>query len=124
MIDLDLKGIIIVTGANGGLGSATVSQIVTTPQLNQSYHGIYTIRNPASAKTLDAAIASSSSPSHSHEKLALDLSSLDNIRKVAADINSRVAAGAIRRIYRSTHLSSMQAMKSLESRLGQRMVLI
>ena len=105
----DLKGTIIVTGANGGLGSATVSQIISSPQLNASYHGVYTVRNAATAHSLDAALVDrgslrspqrrNSASSHSYEKISLDLSQLSNVRKVAAEINERVAAGIIPRIH-------------------------
>ena len=100
-----LKGTIIATGANGGLSSATVSQIASSPQLNASYHGVYTVRNAAAAHSLDAALADRGSlhgngaSSHSHEKISLDVSRLDNVRKVAAEINKRVAAGIIPRIH-------------------------
>lgn len=104
-----LEGTIIVTGANGGLGSATVSQIVSSPHLSVSYHGVYTVRNAAVAHSLDTALADRGSPhgpqrangasSHLHEKISLDVSRLDNVRKVAAEINKRVAAGIIPRIH-------------------------
>ncbi|KAF1950324.1 NAD(P)-binding protein [Byssothecium circinans] len=99
----DSKGTIIVTGANGGLDSATVTQIVSSPQLNASYHGVYTVRNTASTQALDAALASpqrgKSTSTHSHEKLSLDLSRPSNVRRVAAKINERVATGTIPRIH-------------------------
>lgn len=101
----DKKGTIIVTGANGGLGSAIVSQISSSPQLNTSYHGLYMVRNAATAQALDTALAAKSSPqmgsnatSHSHDKISLDLSELSSVRKVATEINERVAAGTIPRI--------------------------
>jgi NAD(P)-dependent dehydrogenase (short-subunit alcohol dehydrogenase family) len=104
-----VKGTIIITGANGGLGSATVSEIVSTPQLSVSYHGVYTVRNTATAHSLDAALVDRGSfrhtqrgnrdSAHSHEKISLDLSRLSNVRKVAAEINERVAAGTIPRIH-------------------------
>lgn len=95
----DSKGTIVLTGANGGLGSAVVSHIVSMPEL-AAYHGLYTARNAMSAHNLDAALSSTTStPSpdipHSFDKVSLDLSRLGNVRKVAADINSRVAAGTI-----------------------------
>ena len=65
------KGSILVTGANGGLGSAIVSQIVSSPEF-VGFHGIYTARNAASASALDAAVRGSrsaaASPAHSFEK--------------------------------------------------------
>lgn len=91
------KGSVLVTGANGGLGSAIVSQIVSSPEFT-GLHGIYTARNAASASTLNAALRGSrpaaASP-HSFEKVSLDLSRLSAVRQIAADISSRVAAGQI-----------------------------
>lgn len=92
------KGSILVTGANGGLGSAIISNIISSPEL-AAHHGIYTARNAATASALDAALRGSrSGPAvnpHSHEKVSLDLSRLSSVREVAADISSRVAAGQI-----------------------------
>ncbi|KAK6821770.1 short-chain dehydrogenase [Apiospora arundinis] len=91
------KGSILVTGANGGLGSAIVSRIVSVPDL-ETYHGIFTVRETESATALDAALgASSSEPGvfQSHEKISLDLSQLGSVREVAAAINARVEAGAV-----------------------------
>lgn len=94
----DSKGSILITGANGGLGSAIVSRIVSKPDL-AAYHGIYTARNASSATALDAALGkaptASTSPPHSFEKVSLDLSRLSSVREVAADISSRVQAGDI-----------------------------
>lgn len=93
------KGSILVTGANGGLGSAIVSQIVSSPEL-ESYHGIYIARNAADASSLDTSLqghslTSASVPHHSFEKISLDLSRLSRVREVASDISSRVASGQI-----------------------------
>lgn len=94
----DSTGSILITGANGGFGSALVSHIVSTPEL-RTYHGIYTVRNTASATALDAALreapADSSTASHSFEKVSLDLSRLSAVREVATAIKSRVEAGQI-----------------------------
>jgi NAD(P)-dependent dehydrogenase (short-subunit alcohol dehydrogenase family) len=104
----DLKGTILLTGANGGLGSATVSHIVSSPELKTSYYGLYTVRDAATAHTLDAALVDRSSRCspqqdnavpHSHEKISLDFTRLSNVRAVAAAINSRVAAGIIPRTH-------------------------
>lgn len=87
-----------MTGANGGFGCAIASQIASSPEL-AAHHGIYTARNAASASALDAALRGSrpgpAAPTHSFEKVSLDLSRLSNVREVAADISSRVAAGQI-----------------------------
>ncbi|ROV97123.1 hypothetical protein VMCG_07516 [Cytospora schulzeri] len=95
----DTKGTILLTGANGGLGSAIVSHIVSSPEF-AAYHGIYTARNATSAPSLDAALSPGTQsppppPPHSFDKVSLDLSRLSDVRKVAADINSRVAARTI-----------------------------
>ncbi|KAF2009348.1 putative short-chain dehydrogenase [Aaosphaeria arxii CBS 175.79] len=98
----DPRGTIIVTGANGGLGTAIVSQIISAPDLNASYHGIYIARNVATAKSLDTAIVnqvSRSATPHSHEKISLDLSNLSDVRTVAGTINRRVAEGMVPRIH-------------------------
>lgn len=92
------KGSILVTGANGGLGSAIASRIVSSPEF-AAHHGIYTVRDAASSPALDATLRGARSgpaaPPHSFEKISLDLSRLSSVREVAADINSRVAAGQI-----------------------------
>lgn len=94
----DTAGSILITGANGGLGSAVASQIATTPSL-QGYYGVYTVRDAASAPALDAALSGArggtSTSAHSYEKVSLDLSRLDSVRKVAVDIKSRIEAGQI-----------------------------
>jgi len=86
------KGTILITGANGGLGSAIVKQIASQPELS-AYHGLYTVREATSALSLGSALAGS--PSHTHDVLPLDLANLDNVRETAGAINSRIAAGEI-----------------------------
>jgi NAD(P)-dependent dehydrogenase (short-subunit alcohol dehydrogenase family) len=96
----DSTGSILITGANGGLGSAIATQIATSPDL-RDYHGIYTVRNAASSPALDAALQGSGTPdgtsasAHTFEKISLDLSHLDDVRKVALDIKSRIESGQI-----------------------------
>ncbi|KAK0384098.1 hypothetical protein NLU13_8187 [Sarocladium strictum] len=88
------KGSILVTGANGGLGSAIVSHILADPDL-AAHHGLYTVRD-ASAPNVALRTALSSSPTHaSSEILSLDLSRLSNVREFAASINKRVKGGEI-----------------------------
>jgi len=96
------KGTILLTGANGGLGSAIVSHIVTSSELKTSYHGIYTVRDASVANpSLDNALADrkGTAASHSHQNISLDLSRLSSVRAVAALINERVASGRIPRIH-------------------------
>ncbi|KND89531.1 Short-chain dehydrogenase TIC 32, chloroplastic [Tolypocladium ophioglossoides CBS 100239] len=87
-------GSILVTGANGGLGSATVKHILKTPDLASKYTGLYTVRKAATASQLRAALNKAPS-GHKHETLELDLSSLKSVKATAADINGRVATGAL-----------------------------
>ncbi|KAL7935318.1 NAD(P)-binding protein [Trichoderma chlorosporum] len=91
------KGTIIVTGANGGLGSAIVQKIIGTPDLASNYTGVYAVRRAATATTLKAAL-SRAPASHKHETVDVDLGSLEDVRKVATDINARVAKGDLPRI--------------------------
>ena len=79
------KGTILVTGANGGLGSAIAEQIASESKLSV-YHGLYTVRDATSAPTLASALARGTS-SHPHDVLSLDLTKLDDVRQVAEGIN-------------------------------------
>jgi NAD(P)-dependent dehydrogenase (short-subunit alcohol dehydrogenase family) len=83
------KGTIVLTGANGGIGSAVVSRILSSPELS-SYHGIYTVRDASSMPQLRA-----NTVTHAHDWLSLDLSSLASVHVAATTINARVAAGEI-----------------------------
>ncbi|KIW14108.1 hypothetical protein PV08_06889 [Exophiala spinifera] len=88
-----VKGTILVTGANGGLGSAIVEKIVTKPELS-AYHGLYTVRDATAAPALTSTLARGTS-SHANDVLSLDLTKLDNVRQVAESINARVSTGQI-----------------------------
>ncbi|KAK4113267.1 putative short-chain dehydrogenase [Canariomyces notabilis] len=93
---MDGKGTILLTGANGGYGRAIVSHILSTPSLAAQHHGIYTVRNAATASALHRTLQSSpNSPSHTHDIMSMDLSRLSSVREAAASINARVAAGEI-----------------------------
>lgn len=91
------KGTIIVTGANGGLGSAIVADILGKPDLAANYTGLYTVRKAATATKLNAVLARAPA-SHKHETLDVDLGSIASVRKTAADINARVARGELPKI--------------------------
>jgi NAD(P)-dependent dehydrogenase (short-subunit alcohol dehydrogenase family) len=83
-------GTILVTGANGGLGSAIVSQIVMTPSLAADYHDLYTVHNTQTATTATGILAKATlRPPQQHELVALDLCRLAAVRAVAADIHAR-----------------------------------
>ncbi|KUI54256.1 Short-chain dehydrogenase TIC 32, chloroplastic [Cytospora mali] len=86
------KGTILVTGANGGLGTAIVQQIISLPEFS-AYHGLYTVRDATSATALASILQGNSS--HSHDVLSLDLTKLDSVRQIARTINDRVSAGDI-----------------------------
>ncbi|KAI1087867.1 hypothetical protein F5B19DRAFT_486362 [Rostrohypoxylon terebratum] len=87
------KGTILITGANGGLGSALVSKIISTPEF-AGYYGVYTVRNPSSVPALRYTL-SRAPASHHYTVESLDLSRLASVRALAHSINARVAAGEI-----------------------------
>lgn len=89
----DRKGSILLTGANGGLGSGIVSHIISSPELS-AYHGLYAVRDAASATRLKSVLARAPS-SHSFEILPLELSLIANVRGFSDTINSRIADGEI-----------------------------
>ncbi|KAH7073094.1 hypothetical protein BKA63DRAFT_473561 [Paraphoma chrysanthemicola] len=88
-----LKGSVLITGANGGLGSAFVSNFIKSTYGSQ-YRGLYLVRNPSTATDLNAVLRSAPA-SHTSEVLPMDLSSLQSIRGLAANINTRVANGTL-----------------------------
>lgn len=87
----EIKGTVLITGANGGLGTGFVSNLINSPYAS-TYRGIYTVRNPSNATSLQQALLKAPK-SHKHETIALDLSSLSAIRKTASEINTKVASG-------------------------------
>lgn len=93
------SGVIMVTGAAGGLGCAIAAEIASSPLLAPTYRGIYAVRNPSQAPALARALQRGhSAPDHLHEIVPLDLEHLDSVRALAANINERVAKGDIPRI--------------------------
>lgn len=89
------KGTILLTGANGSLGSTIASQIVSQPEL-AAYHGLYAVRDANTAHSLATALhAGKYTGSHTYDTLSLDLTDLASVRAFAASINTRVAAGEI-----------------------------
>jgi NAD(P)-dependent dehydrogenase (short-subunit alcohol dehydrogenase family) len=95
MESITTKGTIIITGANGGLGSAITKEIVSKPEFS-AYHGLYLVRDAAHAPALDSVLRTSSK--HSHEALSMDLTDLDSVRKAAEAINLQVSEGKIPQI--------------------------
>ncbi|KAF5671736.1 short-chain alcohol dehydrogenases/reductase [Fusarium heterosporum] len=84
------QGTVLVTGTNGGLGSAIVADIIKKTDLASNYVGVYTVRKAATATQLKKAL-SYAPASHKHDIVELDLSSLASVRTMAAEINRRVA---------------------------------
>lgn len=87
------KGTVFLTGANGGLGVAMVKKIMSQPELAALY-SIYGVRDASSSPALQSAL-SSPARSHPHDIVSLDLTRLEDVRKLAATVNTRVAAGEI-----------------------------
>ncbi|KAJ4397734.1 hypothetical protein N0V93_001969 [Gnomoniopsis smithogilvyi] len=90
------RGTVLITGANGALGRALVSQILRSP-LNASSHGVYTVRSLSPDRSLEHVAESNRPPSghHTYEILPLDLASLGSVRSFANDINRRVSSGEL-----------------------------
>lgn len=88
------KGSILVTGSNGGLGSAIARQVVHGPELASDYHGVFVVRDADKATTLSG-ILSRAPPSFRHDTVSIDLSSLASVREGAKTINAKVADGSL-----------------------------
>lgn len=87
------KGTIVVTGANGGLGSAISKQIAHSTDLS-GHHGVFIVRNSQTATTLNGILAKAK-PNFNHDVVSIDLSSLASVRAGAKTINTRVANGSL-----------------------------
>jgi NAD(P)-dependent dehydrogenase (short-subunit alcohol dehydrogenase family) len=88
-----VQGSIVLTGSNGGLGSAIVDQLINQPDLAKDLFGLHTVRNLQSAENVSKVLKKAESMQHMHELVSLDLGSLDSVRTAAEDINERVASG-------------------------------
>ncbi|KAF5616702.1 dehydrogenase reductase [Fusarium sp. NRRL 52700] len=86
------QGTILITGANGGLGSAIVTNILGKPQLASNHTGVYIVRSAATATRLQQ-VLKSAPEGHRHDVVDLDLGSLASVRTMATRINHRVAVG-------------------------------
>lgn len=87
------KGTFILTGANGGLGAATLSRFLASSE-SSTHKGLFTVRDPSTASAAKAALKSSPHPTR-HEIFRLDISTLAGVRTSAAEINRRVASGEL-----------------------------
>ncbi|KAH8687970.1 hypothetical protein BGZ60DRAFT_394917 [Tricladium varicosporioides] len=90
---MGLRGTILITGANGGLGSAFVAKFIQSP-FSSNYHGLYAIRNPTTATELRNVLEYAPN-GQTYDFLTIDLSSLDSIRETAQSLNQRVTLGAL-----------------------------
>ncbi|KAI1765018.1 NAD(P)-binding protein [Hypoxylon sp. FL1150] len=93
-------GVIVVTGAAGGLGSAIAAEIASSPDLAPAYHGIYAVRDPSQATALTRALQQGQRAHYRpYEIVRLNLEQLDSVRALAENINERVAKGDIPKIH-------------------------
>lgn len=95
------KGTILLTGSNGGLGSAIAQTFIQSqsPSLPPSsdLHFIFLVRSADKATILHD-ILHHAPADFNHEVLSLDLSSLPAVREVATEINTRVSKGELQPI--------------------------
>jgi NAD(P)-dependent dehydrogenase (short-subunit alcohol dehydrogenase family) len=87
-------GTVLITGANGGLGSAFVAGFLKSPYA-ATHTGLFAVRNPSTATTLQKIVTSAAGPDSRHEIISLDISTLASVRAGAQAINGRVASGAL-----------------------------
>ncbi|KAI0506258.1 putative short-chain dehydrogenase [Xylaria bambusicola] len=94
-------GTIVLTGANGGLGTVLASNIIDA----KDYHGIYTVRDVSSDTVLSSILrrnavrpTTAGDQQPVHEMVALDLCKPSSVREAAAAINTKVQSGAMPRI--------------------------
>lgn len=87
-------GTVLITGANGGLGSAFVAGYLQSAYA-AIHTGLFAVRNPSTATTLQKIVTGAARPDSRHEIISLDFSSLTSVRAGAQAINDRVASGAL-----------------------------
>lgn len=88
------KSSVLITGANGGLGSATVAHILKTSAVADTYTGIYAVRKAATATNLKAKL-NDAPKTHKYHLVDVDLGSIASVKKAAAGINAQVADGTL-----------------------------
>lgn len=86
-----IKGTILITGSNGGLGSAISRHVASQPKYAECF-GLYTVRDTAAPILRDVL---SSNPSHAHQVVPMDLTDLDSVRRAAETINIQVESKAV-----------------------------
>jgi NAD(P)-dependent dehydrogenase (short-subunit alcohol dehydrogenase family) len=113
------SGTILITGANGGLGSAFIKALINS-SYSSSYRGVFTVRSasPDSSGGLHQIVDGTSLD---YSITPLDLSDLNSVRTFAKSINDKVASGEIPRIRAlvlnaaiQTHRGPMYSKDNLE----------
>src|SRR5271167_2253750 len=83
------EGTILITGANGGLGTAYVEKLIHLSYLSYGLFTVPTVPDSSSA-ALQRILLTSRLP---HSILPLELGSLASVRAFASDVNSNIASG-------------------------------
>ncbi|KAH8647324.1 hypothetical protein BX600DRAFT_503468 [Xylariales sp. PMI_506] len=86
------KGTVVLTGANGGLGSAIVRQMAESTELSSNNYGVFLVRNPNSASNLKTALQRAPAD-FGHRVMPIDLAQLSSVKEAAQNINTLVADG-------------------------------
>jgi NAD(P)-dependent dehydrogenase (short-subunit alcohol dehydrogenase family) len=87
------KGSILITGANGGLGSAFVSQFTNSPHARY-HHGLYLVRDAAQAHTLKETLKEAPKD-YTFTIVSIDLSSLFSVWSTANTLNTQISTGTL-----------------------------
>lgn len=109
MTTKDIKGTILITGANGGLATAFIDQLIET---NLPYLGVFTVRGNSaqSSAALRKLVSNAYFP---HSILTLDLDDLASVRNFAKDINSKVSGQKLPKIRALILNAAIQTFKGV-----------
>lgn len=86
------NGTILLTGANGGLGTAILNTILLRPELS-GCHGIYMVRDANTATAFQTTLGGTKF--YPHDITLLNLLNLENVCQVAVAVNAKVLAGEV-----------------------------
>lgn len=104
------KGTILITGANGGLGKALVSQVLSSPELSQ-HHGLYTVRDETSSSSSALlSILRNAPSSHTYDMVSLNLTKPTSVREATESISRREMETHFPRHRRQRHRFSRQGI--------------
>jgi NAD(P)-dependent dehydrogenase (short-subunit alcohol dehydrogenase family) len=87
------RGSVLVTGANGGLGSAIVSSLIQKPELT-AYMGIFPVRSQEAATQLRSVLLAAPK-GYEYEIVEVDHGSIASVKALATQINARVLNGTL-----------------------------